>query len=270
MKKNSCIKYYGGKGGMLNKIYEFFPQEYDTFLEPFCGSAVVSINQPQEKCNCIINDLNRNVYSLFKVLTNEILFNEFKNKCDLTYYNEDIRQECVNLLVDENLSVMDRAYSFFVVNRMSFNGIGAFSVNRCIRRNMSKSVSDFLSTVDGLYDLHQVLSKMVICNQDGIKLIEKHNSNNTFIYLDPPYHHSTRTSTRYDIDMDDDGHRLLLNTIVESKSKILLSGYDNDLYETILVKENGWNKHSFEVKTTSGNFKPKTKLETVWFNYNLN
>lgn len=67
--------------------------------------------------------------------------------------------------------------------------------------------------------------------------------------------------------MIDEEHMILLNTILECKSKILLSGYDNKLYNILL--ENGWNKYNFIVNTVGGDFKKKQKIETLWYNYKL-
>jgi DNA adenine methylase len=151
------------------------------------------------------------------------------------------------------------------VNRTSHNGIGGFSMNTHVRRGMSKAVSDFLSAIDRLPELHDRLSKVIVTNTDGIKLIEKYNNPNTLLYCDPPYEQSTRTGARYNVDMDREGHVNFLNSVINSKSKILISGYDCELYDTLI--ENGFTKHQFDVKTIDGNFEKKTKVETVWKNY---
>jgi DNA adenine methylase len=267
---SSPIKYFGGKGNMLKDLYSFFPKEYNVFIEPFCGSAVVTLNQKNEKCIEIINDIDGNVYSLYKTLQDPTFFVEFKKKCDLTCYHEDLRVEA-KLKLKEDLDIIDRAYYFFVYNRMSFNGVGGFSVNKVIRRNMSKSVSDMLSTIDGLYNMHQRLSKVIVLKQDALKVIENNNFKNTFIYCDPPYSWDTRTSTRYKNDFTPQQQEELLNLIIQSKSNILLSGYDNPLYERILVKENAWNKYDFVVNTIDGtrNHTPKKKTESLWCNYDI-
>lgn len=61
------------------------------------------------------------------------------------------------------------------------------------------------------------------------------------------------------------GHVSFLDAVIESKSKILISGYDCELYDRLT--ENGFTKIKFEVKTMDGNFNKKTKTETLWRNY---
>jgi DNA adenine methylase len=265
MKLNPPVKYYGSKGGFYNKIIEQFPKtEYDTYIEPYGGTYVVGLMSTPAKIE-VYNDLEQNVYSLYKVLSDKALFEEFKFKTDLCFYSEDLRKECKENLSDETLSLVDRAFNFFYANRTSHNGIGGFSMNSHVRRGMSKSVSDFLSCIDRLPELHDRLSRVMVTNMDGVKLIKKYNRENVFIYCDPPYEQSTRTSARYKVDMDREGHIQFLDAVIESKSKILISGYDCELYERLT--DNGFSKIQFEVKTIDGNFNKKTKLETLWKNY---
>lgn len=261
----SPIKYFGGKGGLYTKIIDFFPEEpYKTYIEPFAGSYIVGLQKPIAQIE-IYNDLNQNVYSLYKVLSDKDLFLEFKEKCDLVFYSEDLRKEFKENL-KKDLSIVDRAFYFFYINRSSHNGIGGFSINKnVVRRSMSKSVSDFLSAIDRLPELHDRLSRVIVTNRDGIGLINDNSNTDCLIYCDPPYEQSTRTSTRYDTDMETEDHIRFLESIIKNKSKILVSGYDCELYD--ILTENGFNKHSFEVNTISGNFKKKVKVETIWKNY---
>jgi DNA adenine methylase len=262
---DSPITYYGGKGNMWANIIEQFPPDetYKTYIEPFGGSFSVGLKTNISPIE-IYNDLEQNVYSLYKVLSDDILFNEFKKKCDLAYYNQDMYVEFKNLLNTE-LNTLDRAFYFFYVNRSSYNGTGNFRTNTSIRRNMSKSVSDYLSCIDRLPELHQRLSKVLVLNTDGTTLIKKHDNIDTFLYCDPPYEHSTRTDVRYKVDMNREQHIDFLNTVMKVKSKILISGYDCELYN-ILV-DNGFTKIDFNVNTVSGDSTPRVKIETLWKNY---
>lgn len=264
---NAPIRYYGGKGTMFNEIIKYFPDitTYDTYIEPFGGSYSIglknNINVPIE----IYNDVNKNVYSLFKVLSDDNLFNEFKKLCDLSYYISDLRNEYLDKLKNDSLNILDRAFYFFYVNRTSYNGNGSLSVNTSIRRNMAKSVSDMLSCIDRLPELHQRLSKLIVLNQDGIKLIEKYNTSNVFIYCDPPYEQSTRTDARYENDMNRDEHLRFIDACLNSNAKILISGYDCELYDSLT--KNNFEKINFTVNTISNKMIPKSKTETLWKNF---
>ena len=85
------------------------------------------------------------------------------------------------------------------------------------------------------------------------------------MYLDPPYIHSTRGETRYDVEMTDEEHKKFIDLCCSAKCKMLISGYDNELYDKLL--DYGFKKVSFDVNTITGTRKPKIKTETLWKNY---
>ena len=254
--KTKLIRYFGGKGGALtNIIKSLMPKDYKIYVEPYGGSAAVLFSQQSDIE--VYNDLYDNVYSLFKVMSDEDKFIKFKEKLELTPYSQKLYYEYKNKL-KEDISELDRAYYYFYVNRTSVNSIGGFSSSIIVRRNLSKPVSDYLSSIDNLEYYPKRISNVLIFNKKAIDIINKYDSEDTFIYLDPPYLTSTRSSnTRYNVDMSDDEHEELIKTILNCKSKILISGYDNDMYKQL----DDWNKQTFDIK----NKKP----ETLWFNYEL-
>ena len=58
-----------------------------------------------------------------------------------------------------------------------------------------------------------------------------------------------------------------LNVCINNSSLFLISGYDCNLYN--ILTDNNFKKIQFEVNTVTPNFKPKTKIETLWKNYDL-
>lgn len=269
---NSVCRYFGGKNSMFNQIIRLFPDygTYDTYIEPFGGSYAIGFHTPIGRIAPIeiYNDLYSNVYSLFKVLADDKLFKEFKRLCDLSYYNEEMRSVFKEDLKRDDLTDLERAFRFFYVNRSSHNGIGGFSMNMVVRRNMAKSVSDYLSTVDRLQEIHQRLSKVMVYKRDAFELMEKYSRDNVFMYVDPPYVLSTRSSAeRYAVDMTDEQQERLVDICIRSKAKLLISGYDCELYDKLV--DNGFTKVSFTVNTIDGARNPKTKVESLWLNYEI-
>ena len=263
---NSPIRYYGGKGTMFKEIIKHFPDKdtYEIYIEPFGGSYSIGLKKPPAKAE-IYNDLDKNIYSLYKVLSDYESFQRFKDRCDIALYNDTIRREYIQELKKDDLSIEDRAFYFFYVNRTSHNGHGGFSINTSIRRNMSKSVSDYLSCIDRLPELHDRLSRVIVSNMDGVKLIEKFKDrSDALIYCDPPYEQSTRSDARYKTDMDVDHHNRFLDAVIESKSMIIISGYECELYNRLT--DNGFEMIQFQVNTIDTKFKPKTKTEILWTN----
>lgn len=83
-----------------------------------------------------------------------------------------------------------------------------------------------------------------------------------FIYCDPPYLWSTRTSNkRYRFEFDSRDHRRLcaIAHSLSAEASIAISGYPNALYDNRLA---GWRTIEFQVMTRGG---PRT--EKLWMNY---
>jgi len=80
------------------------------------------------------------------------------------------------------------------------------------------------------------------------------------VYCDPPYYPTTRSRDRvYRYDFNDEDHRKLLTLLKSLPCKILLSGYDNDLYHQELSE---WSKYEFTAKAHNG-----IRKESIWYNY---
>lgn len=107
------------------------------------------------------------------------------------------------------------------------------------------------------------LKEAQIENTDALKLIERYNDENTLIYCDPPYLQELRKKNMYKFEMNNEQHIELLKVLKSSKSKIILSGYDNDLYNSEL---SGWT--TAEKQTTAQMGLHRT--EKLWMNFELN
>ncbi len=104
------------------------------------------------------------------------------------------------------------------------------------------------------------LKNVQIENLDAIELIRRYDTEDVFIYVDPPYLHSTRKNYLYRHEMKDSQHLELLELLKCHPGKVLLSGYDNELYNTALK---GWNK-TFKNTQAEGGIK---RTECLWMNY---
>ena len=80
------------------------------------------------------------------------------------------------------------------------------------------------------------------------------------IYCDPPYFPSTRRRARvYRFDYTTEEHKKLLDLLLGVRCRILLSGYENDLYSSLLAH---WHRVDFIDGTHAGN-----RVESLWLNY---
>ena len=250
---------------MTDILLSHFPSKFDykVYVEGFGGGASLLFAKEPDRIE-VYNDLDKNVYSLFKVLSDPDKFSRFKEKLDLTPYSRDLWEEYKKDLRGD-LDMEDRAYKFFYVNRTSFNGIGSFAVTQSTsRRNMMKNVSDYLSTVDRLEDYHQRVSRVCIENRDIFDLLDKYDSPSSFVYLDPPYVQETRKSNqKYLQEFTDDQHKKLVDYCRNMKGKVLISGYDHPIYEGL----KGFQKIQFPSPNANWKTSKSNAIETLWKNY---
>lgn len=98
-------------------------------------------------------------------------------------------------------------------------------------------------------------------HMDALRLIERYDSPDVLMYLDPPYVRSTRRSGRlYRHEMDDGQQKRLLALVTKSKAKIVLSGYSSELYDDALKS---WHKDVTLSQTTS----TEKAEEVIWMNF---
>lgn len=111
-----------------------------------------------------------------------------------------------------------------------------------------------------IYQASERLRGVQIENKPAVEVIQRFNFPNVLVYADPTYVLSTRHGKQYRYEMDDTGHDELLDVLLAHKGKVLLSGYDNDLYNDRLQ---GWHKEETICYTQSRS----KRREILWMNY---
>ena len=107
------------------------------------------------------------------------------------------------------------------------------------------------------------LKGVQIENLPALELISRYDTSDVFMYVDPPYLHGTRKNYLYKHEMEDEEHEQLLEVLLRHPGKIILSGYDNELYNSML---SGWRKESISTQAENG----LKRVETIWMNYRDN
>lgn len=97
-------------------------------------------------------------------------------------------------------------------------------------------------------------------NLPAMELIQRYNTSDVFIYADPPYLHSTRKKYLYKYEMTDNDHIEMLEALIAHPGLVMISGYENDLYNSML---RGWRKIRKETLAEGG----IKREEVLWLNY---
>lgn len=101
-----------------------------------------------------------------------------------------------------------------------------------------------------------------LINGDAFKFLDEYDyaSAETFVYLDPPYLLSTRSSkARYNFEISEQQHIELIELIKSKNCKFMISGYPSKLYDDLLAD---LKTVKFQSMTRGG-----LRTEQLWWNY---
>jgi len=264
------LKWHGGKGAFNGKlakwIISLMPSHLH-YVEPYFGGGAVLLHKDPEGVSEVVNDLDKGLTNFWRVLaqTPDRMLRALWG----TPFSEVEFDNAVKDLADSD--AVRRATAFFIRCRQSRQGLqkdfATLSRNRT-RGGMNEQVSAWLTAVDGLPDVHERLKRVVVLNRDALDVIKQQDSENTCFYLDPPYLHGTRVTTKdYKHEMTIHDHADLHRCLFKIKGKFLLSGYPHELYDKGAIA-GGWKRHEFKIaNNASGADVKEIKTECVWTNF---
>lgn len=229
---NTLLKYPGGKWRIAEWIISHFPP-HKVYCEPFFGSGAVFFSKSPNYIETI-NDIDGNVVNLFRVCREHP--EELSKALSLTPWAREEYISCHDMKCDDLVEWARRTIvryhqSFGTSNssKNSWRNVQTYGGPRCA------SMWNYLP--EAVQNACSRLKEAQIENIDAIELMKRYNDENTLLYLDPPYPESIRKKNLYKHEMTDEQHEELLNVILKSKSKVIISSYDNDLYNERLA---GW------------------------------
>lgn len=251
------LKYPGGKWRIADWIIDHFP-EHKVYCEPFFGSGAVFFKKQPSYLETI-NDLDGNIVNLFEVCRNYP--EELARAINLTPFSRDEFIKCYELNVDEPI---ERARRTLVRYHQSF---GTCNSSKRSWKNTQTSGGPRTATMwnylpETIIECCTRLKNAQIENIDAIELIKRYDDKDTLIYCDPPYLQTLRKKNMYAVETSNDKHIELLEAIRESKSMVVISGYDNELYNSRLK---GWNTAEKKSTAQMGLY----RVEKIWMNFDI-
>jgi len=259
----TILQYPGQKNYIAQWIVDHFPDGYQkmTYLEPFFGSGSVFFIKERSSIETI-NDIDSEIFNLFlQIRENPVeLAEALKN----TLWGRDEQ----DLAYDYTENPIERARRCIVRYWFTFGSNGNFKNG--MRFEIKRNTGSLKYFHTKLPDVILQISKRVKHDQKNIvqienknvhELIPKYDRENVLMYLDPPYVLETRKNKKYyKHEFSNDDHENLLKLIICSKAKIIISGYNNDLYSKYL---NNWHFDFIKTNDMVGN----KKRECIWFNF---
>lgn len=261
--KHPVIRYHGGKFRLAKWILSYF-SEHRCYVEPFGGVASVLMQKERSYAE-IYNDLDSEVVNLFKVLRDPELNMKLQEACLLTAYSRDEFMLAKEFTEDP----LERARRMVVRACMGFGSAAGLNGNSGFQSDSKREYSIYshlwAKYPENLSSVCQRLQGVIIENKPALDLIKKHDTTDTLFYLDPPYVAETRVSGNryYNFEMTNDQHHELLQTLKSVSGKVVISGYNSDLYNDEL---SGWQKVTKQARISAGRG-TGIRTECLWMNY---
>ncbi len=258
--------YYGAKQRIARQIISKLPP-HNAWVEAFCGSAALTLAKAPAPIE-VINDLDGQIVNVFRQLRNHA-----KALCRAVALTPYALEEFEMAHTQAgNIEPLEKARRFLVATMMTVNGTvdgsgAGFSFSQSFsRENREARVNRWYNLPQRLEQVVERLRNVRVEKRDARELLRMFADRPaTLVYLDPPYF--VRREHGYAIDANDRKfHAELLETCVKAKCMLLVSGYDTDLYRTMLRKKDGWTKIEIETHTRDTRGKDYARTEVLWMN----
>ncbi|WP_096549995.1 DNA adenine methylase [Ureibacillus thermosphaericus] len=253
----------GGKSRLLKFLIPIMINCIETnrlvgFIDVFGGGNKIIPNLHCYLHETIYNDIDRGFSNVMMCCSNIDLLQEMIDKAYQYQFNIDTEEKfeyACRLRLNPSISIVDSAALTIIVQSFS---------RAADRKNYSKSDAKRGISYESLQrfkELYPSMSNTTVLCTDYKNVLELYKNRSDFlIYLDPPYY----GTNSYENNID---HVELAESIVESSAYIILSNFDNPIYEEILVNS-GWNKYSLGVIAKSSSAKRGSiQQEFIWSNF---
>ena len=127
-------------------------------------------------------------------------------------------------------------------------------------RERAYASQDWCSLPEKIMQAAERLRGVQIECRPAVELMQRFNYPNVLVYLDPPYVFSTRNGKQYRYEMDDAAQNELLDASLSHRGPVLISGYENGLYNDRLK---GWHREEI----TCYSQVCTKKREILWMNF---
>ena len=268
------LRYPGGKSRALTKLFQFIPdlKNYKEFREPFLGggSVAIEIGKRYPHIDIWVNDLYEPLYNFWKILQSDgqklrDILVQLKQRHPDPSSAKKLFLDAKDYLAQPVGNSIDRAVSFYVVNKCSFSGLtesSAFS--------KQASESNFsLNGIDKLPEYSLMIKKWKITNLSYELMLS--DKEDTFIYLDPPYEIKSNLYGRKGDMHKGFNHDEFASICDKSSSPILISYNSSQL---IRDRFDGWTAaefaHTYTMRSTGCyNKEQASRKELVLINYEV-
>lgn len=216
MQAYPVVPWIGGKRRLADRLIPLFPH-HECYVEVFCGGAALYFLKPMQANVEILNDINGDLVSLYRVLQNHL--EEFIRQFKWALSSRQVF-EWHKMTPTQPLTDIQRAARFYYLQHHAFGG-------KVHGQNYGTAATanpiNFCRIEENLSAAHLRLSGTNIENLPWYDCITRYDRPQTFFYCDPPYWQTEG----YGVPFDFDNYERMAKLMREIKGKMMVSINDH-------------------------------------------
>lgn len=180
MKARPLIPWPGGKRRLSKQLFPLFPS-HNCYVEPFAGAAGMLFEREKPAKVEVLNDVNRDLVSLYRVVQHHL--EEFVRQFKWALVSREMFKWAKLQNVD-HLTDIQRAATFFYLQQLSFGGKVE---GRVFGTATTSPPINLLRIEEALSAAHIRLARVYVECLPWQDCIRRYDRDHTLFFCDPPY-----------------------------------------------------------------------------------
>jgi len=214
------VKWVGGKQKMLNVLSEYWPDDFDTYYEPFLGGGAVFMHFNPQKAR--LSDVNVTLMNSYHCVATKLkpllalLAKYEKNNTEAAYIK--LRKQFNKLRQDGPRNILKETALFIYLNKVGYRGLYRENLqgNFNVAYGHYKTVELRNSPVYDCWE-QRLRNHDVTLSCHGFETALQEAQSNDFVFVDPPYQGQFSQYSKHGF--SDDDHVRLANLLKRLHAK---------------------------------------------------
>ncbi|WP_346829451.1 DNA adenine methylase [Pseudomonas abietaniphila] len=233
------VPWMGGKRRLADRLIPLFPP-HECYVEVFAGGAALFFMRPQAAPVEVLNDINGDLVTLYRVVQNHL--EEFIRQFKWALSSRQIF-EWQKMTRPETLTDIQRAARFFYLQQHAFGGKVS---GQTFGTATTGPAINLLRIEENLSAAWQRLAGTHVENLPWLECAERYDRPHTFHYMDPPYW----TTAGYGVDFAFDNYERMAEFMRRSRGKVMVSINDHPQIRRVFE---GFHTESLEINYSNSN-----------------
>lgn len=213
---NPIVPWMGGKRRLADRLIPLFPP-HECYVEVFAGGAALYFLRPQAAPVEVLNDINGDLVTLYRVIQNHL--EEFVRQFKWALSSRQIF-EWQKMTRPETLTDIQRAARFFYLQQHAFGGKVS---GQTFGTATTGPAINLLRIEENLSSAWQRLAGTYVENLPWLACAERYDRAHTFHYMDPPYWQTAG----YGVDFGFDQYEQMADFMRRCKGRVMVSINDH-------------------------------------------